>query len=105
MDDYSPRPIAPQINLDEFEEIDEVLNQSEERIARVYFDKNWEGVQDMFLNKIEAYEMIGGVPASLPADEYKIEAVVRSRVAAELKEILMQVQNAVTASEKRKRGK
>jgi hypothetical protein len=105
MDDYSIPPIAPTIPTysETFE--DKIADAHDERLSRAYFSKQWEGVQDLFEDKILAYMNIGSIEPNLPADEYKIEALVRARVAAELKEVLLQVHNAVEATEAKQRGK
>lgn len=104
MDDYSPKPIAPGLDfMPEEETLDEFIAK-DQRIAKSYFHPQWEGVQDLFEEKVEALR-IGCTDSSLSAEEYKIEDLVNKRVAVHLKDILVQVQNAVNSTEKRKRGK
>lgn len=102
-DDYAPQPIAPTLDFMPQEETLENFLEKDQRIAKSYFHPQWDGVQDLFEDKIEALR-VGCTDTSLPAEEYKIEDVVNKRVAVHLKDILVQVQNAVTATEKRRKG-
>lgn len=104
MDDYSPRPLAPSIDYIEDTETPEAFLVKDAGLTRAYFHKDWKEVQDLFEDKIEALR-VGCTDLSLPADEYKIEDISNKKVAMHLKDILMQVQNAVTSTEQRKRGK
>jgi hypothetical protein len=102
-DTYSPRPIAPQIDFMPEEETLEGFLEKDQRVAKSYFHPQWDGVQDLFEEKIEALR-VGCTDSQLNAEEYKIEDLVNKRVAVHLKDILIQVQNAVTATEKRRKG-
>ena len=103
MDDYSPQPIAPSLSLEPEEETLENFLEKDQRLAKSYFHGSWEAVQDIFEDKIEALR-VGCLNADLSAEEYKIEDLANKRVALHLKDILVQVQNAVTATEKRRKG-
>lgn len=104
-DDYSPAPVAPGLELIPEDEQFEELFTRDNRIAKAYFHPQWQGVQDILEDKIEVLR-VGCLDASLPAEEYKIEDLANKRVAIHLKDVLVQVQNAVNATEQqRKKGK
>lgn len=103
MDDYSPTPIAPSLDFVPEEETLETFLEKDQRVAKAYFHPQWDGVQDIIEEKIETLRL-GCLDSTLPADEYKIEDLVNKRVAVHLKDILIQVQNAVTATEKRRKA-
>lgn len=102
MDSYSPIPIAPQIDFMPEEEELETFLAKDQRISKAYFHPHWEGVQDLLEEKIEALR-VGCLDSTLSAEEYKIEDLVNKRVAVHLKDVLVQVQNAVTSTEKRRK--
>lgn len=101
-DDYSPQPIAPSIDYIPEEETLENFLAKDQRVAKSYFHPQWDGIQDLFEEKIDVLR-VGCTDSSLSAEEYKIEDLVNKRVAVHLKDILVQVQNAVTATEKRRK--
>lgn len=102
-DDFSLPPIAPPIDPEIIEQEAE-LQQEDVRLADAYFHPSWAKVQDILNEVIEA-SRYGSANANLPADEYKIEDLVNKRVAAQLQDLLVRIQNAVESVETIKRAK
>lgn len=101
MDDYSLPPIAPGLDFTETQPDPELVSE-DVKLSDSYFHPAWGKVQDLLTEKIDqtAY---GTANANLTAEEYKIEDLVNKRVAKELKEILLRIQNAVESVESIKR--
>lgn len=97
MDDYSPAPIAPQVDL-ELKEQEQELVREDVALADAYFHPSWAKVQDLLTEVIEANKF-GCANPNLLADEYKIEDLVNKRVASKLQEVLVRIQNAVESVE------
>lgn len=102
MDDFSLPPIAPQIEQ-EIAEQEIELHQEDVKLADAYFHPSWAKVQEI-LNEVIDASRYGSANAKLPADEYKIEDLVNKRVAAQLQDLLVRIQNAVESVETIKRA-
>lgn len=101
MDDYSPAPIAPGLEFAQVEDDNSELVAQDQRIAKAYFHPAWAGVEDMFMEKIEALR-IGCTDTSLDPIQYTVSDQGDKKAAATLTEILMRVKNAVQSTESRK---
>jgi hypothetical protein len=100
MDDRSVVPQAPELIPQPFEPVvDEVLLE-EKRLASAAIHPAWEAVQQEIETKIDQYRDISAVDANLLAHEFKVEALVRARVAIEFANLLDRIRHAVEATER-----
>lgn len=97
MDDFSPAPIAPALDVSE-PQVDPELLSEDVQLSESFFHPAWSKVAEIF-DEVLAQTQYGTNDAKLPADEYKIEDQVNKRVAAKLKEVLLRIQSAVESVE------
>lgn len=101
MDDYSPAPIAPGLDFAQVEDDNSELVEKDQRVAKAYFHPAWAGVEDMFLERIEALQ-VGCTDPSIEPIQYAVKDQANKLAAATVMEILMRVKNAVQSTESRK---
>ena len=104
-DDFSPRPIAPSLEMVNDEVQDKIFEQADIQTAKPYFHAAWESVEAQFNNRVEQLENIVSLDPKMSAEDLKIELLANIKAANVIKEVWIQVKNAVSAIEQTEQAK
>lgn len=94
MDDNSPAPVAPSINLPTEEVAEEVI-QDDVKLAQAGLHPVFGVIEQDYLDEITRVSMVTNVSADLPAVEFKAEVLANAKYAIFLTNQLERVRDAI----------